>query len=83
METYILLVKVTNWLFLPPPGLLLALIIKINSIDAVTLLVEVNKDVTETIFVTAVVETNVLEVIDVDVTVCKLVVDSVVRDVNV
>ncbi len=76
-------VKVTNWLFLPLPGLLLALIIKINSIEAVTLLVEVNKDVTETIFVTAVVETNVLEVIDVDVTVCKLVVDSVVRDVNV
>jgi hypothetical protein len=62
-------VKVTNTLFLPLPGLTLALIIINNSIDAVTLLVEVSEDVTDTIFVTAVVVTNVLEVIVVDVTV--------------
>ena len=54
-----------------------------NSTDAVTMLVEVSEAVTETTFVTPVVVTNMLEVIDVDVTVWELVVDSVVREVNV
>ena len=76
-------VKVVNWLFLLFPGLTLALMIIISSIDVVTVLVEVSEAVTETTFVTPVVVTNMLEVIDVDVTVWELVVDSVVREVNV
>ena len=76
-------VKVVNWLFLLLPGLTLALMMINNSTDAVTMLVEVSEAVTETTFVTPVVVTNMLEVIDVDVTVWELVVDSVVREVNV
>ena len=76
-------VKVVNWLFLLLPGLTLALMIINNSIDSVTVSVEVSEAVTETTFVTPVVVTNMLEVIDVDVTVWELVVDSVVREVNV
>ena len=76
-------VKVVNWLFLLFPGLTLALMITISSIDAVTVLVEVSEAVTESIFVASVVVTNMSEVIDVVVTVWELVVDSVVREVNV
>ena len=76
-------VKVVNWLFLLFPGLTLALMIIISSIDVVTVLVEVSEAVTETTFVTPVVVTNMSEVIDVVVTVWELVVDSVVREVNV
>ena len=76
-------VKVVNWLFLLLPGLTLALMMINNSTDAVTMLVEVSEAVTETTFVTPVVVTNMSEVIDVVVTVWELVVDSVVREVNV
>lgn len=76
-------VKVVSWLFLLFPGLTLALMIIISSIDSLTVLVVISEVVTETTFVTPVVVTNMLEVIDVDVTVWEEVVDSVVREVNV